>query len=62
MGIDDGRVYGEGRHGVVGLHRDDLTGICGQFTVGCNSADRCGCSSMGDLGHWLLCKFALRRI
>ena len=28
MGLDDWRVYGEGRYGVVGFDRDDLAGIC----------------------------------
>ena len=28
LGLDDGRVYGEGRHGVVGIHCHDLAGIC----------------------------------
>ena len=62
MGFDDGRVYGESWHGFVGLYRDDLTGICGQFTVGRNSADRGRRARMGDLGHWFLCEFALCRI
>ena len=60
MGFDDGRVYGQSGHGLVGLYRYDLVGVRREFTVSSYTADRGRCTRVGDLGHWFLREFALR--
>ena len=60
MGFDDGRVYGQSGHGLVGLNRYGLIGVRREFSVSSYTADRGRRTCMGDFGHWFLCEFALR--